>query len=87
MHAALYLGDSNITPIFHSLYFGRFRHNAVCPFGLMNAIPVVISEACLTVRPRYLYMGGGAVNTKLGLALDDFVDAFKPIIADVSEPR
>jgi len=64
-----------------------FTHNAVCPFGLLNKIPVVLSTACVSVKPGYIYMGGGAVNVKLGLSTQDFIKATGAIIADVSEPR
>lgn len=64
-----------------------FMHNAVCPFGLLNKIPVVLSTACAHVKPGYIFMGGGAVNVKLGMSTQDFIKATGAFIADVSEPR
>jgi len=64
-----------------------FMHNAVCPFGLKTAIPVVMSTACTQVKPRYIYMGSGRVDLKLGISLDDFISSTKAIIADVTDMR
>ena len=64
-----------------------FFHNAVCPFGLLNKIPVVLSTACVQVSPRYLYMGGGAVNIKLGMTTADLLASTAAVVGDVSEPR
>ncbi len=40
-----------------------------------------------TVKPGYFYMGGGEVNVKLGLGLDEFMRVHKPIVGCVSEGR
>lgn len=48
---------------------------------------VVLSDATLAVRPRFLYMGAGHVDCKLGCTLYEFVRALDPIVASVSDPR
>ena len=68
-----------------------FRHNAVCPFGIVNEdkyqIPVFISKACLEASNAYIYMGGGAVDVKLGIPLNTFIKATNAGVADVSQAR
>jgi prolyl-tRNA editing enzyme YbaK/EbsC (Cys-tRNA(Pro) deacylase) len=63
-----------------------FQHNAVSPFGLATKIPILLSEAC-TRECKYLFMGGGAVNVKLGMAMSSFLACASPIVADISDPR
>ena len=63
-------------------------HNAVTPFGMLTPdIPVVLCTRCTEVNPRYIYLGGGQVDVKLGLPLADFIRATNPIIATVSHLR
>ena len=64
-----------------------FEHNAVCPFGSLLTIPMVLCESCLRTSPQFLWMGGGEVDLKLGLSAIDFVRATGAIVADISEPR
>ena len=64
-----------------------FTHNSVCPFGLARDLPVIMASAITEVSPPYVFMGGGAVDVKLGLMLSEFTRVFKPLVADVSEPR
>ena len=68
-----------------------FRHNAVCPFGIINEdkyqIPVFLSKACMDASNNYIYMGGGAVDVKLGIPLNIFIKVTNAGIADVSQAR
>lgn len=64
-----------------------FSHNAVSPFGMLCKVPIVICSRCLDVSPSYIYLGGGLVDVKLGIALDEFIRAVDPIIGKVSEAR
>lgn len=64
-----------------------FFHNAVCPFGLLTPIPVLLCASCLQLSPPFLWMGGGEVDVKLGLPVSDFIRATGALVADVSEPR
>ena len=62
-----------------------FSHNAVCPFGLISSIPVIICSTCM--ESPYLWMGGGEVDLKLGIASSDFVRATGARVACISDPR
>ena len=64
-----------------------FNHNGVTPFGLLNPIPVVVCSRCLTVKPPYLYMGGGEVDIKLGISTDDFLRSTRAIVGEISSVR
>lgn len=64
-----------------------FCHNAVCPFGLITPIPIIICKSCMLVSPSFLWMGGGEVDIKLGLPTHDFVRGTQAAIADISELR
>jgi hypothetical protein len=41
----------------------------------------------LSLKPSYIYLGGGEVDVKLGLGLDEFVRVHKPVVGSVSEGR
>lgn len=65
-----------------------YAHNSVTPFGLLNEdVPIVLSKAILDVMPGFIWMGGGHVNLKLGMAVSDFVDALDAFILNVSDLR
>ena len=65
-----------------------FSHNSVSPFGLVSKIPVVLCQRIVTtVNPRYIYLGGGDVDLKLGISIQDFISALNPIIGVISNPR
>jgi prolyl-tRNA editing enzyme YbaK/EbsC (Cys-tRNA(Pro) deacylase) len=52
-----------------------FIHNAVTPFGIKAPIPVIICQRVLDVKPYFIYLGGGAVDMKLGLSLSDLLSS------------
>ena len=61
---------------------------AVTPFGLKDStIPVVLARDVMKLEPRFMWMGGGHVNLKLGMAVDEFVRGTDAIVAEVSVPR
>lgn len=62
-----------------------YTHNSVSPFGLIepDRVFMVMSSSI----PCYLYLGGGHVHCKLGLARSDLCRALQPLVADVADPR
>ena len=64
-----------------------YSHNAVTPFGMNSNIPVVICTNCLKVTPPLIFLGGGEIDVKLGITLDDFMNAAKPIVGHISHMR
>jgi prolyl-tRNA editing enzyme YbaK/EbsC (Cys-tRNA(Pro) deacylase) len=62
-----------------------FKHNAVSPFGMQTAIPVVVSSAMLGLS--YIWLGGGAADVKLRVSVTQCIQALRAVTGDVSEPR
>ena len=55
---------------------------------LDGSIPVIICESIVArVRPKFIWMGGGHRDWKLGMAVSEFLQGFDAIVLDVSEPR
>ena len=66
-----------------------YGHNGVSPFGMLDgSIPVIVCESILTrVRPKFIWMGGGHQDWKLGMVVSEFLWGVDAIVLDVSEPR
>ena len=63
-----------------------YQHNSVTPFGLLSKdVVMVLAEAIVPLK--FLWMGGGHVELKLGMAVTDFCAALKPVIAPITQPR
>jgi hypothetical protein len=49
---------------------------------------MVISSECMSVaNPSILYLGGGKVDVKLAIPLQDLVRATGAIVGNITEPR
>ena len=70
-----------------------YGHNGVSPFGIPtttsnNNIPIILSKSIVTnIKPRFIYVGGGHHDWKLGLAVSEFVQALNVLVLDISDPR
>jgi len=65
-----------------------YAHNSVTPFGLMDSsVPIVLSKSILEASPSFIWMGGGHVHLKLGVAISEFVQAMDALVLDVSDSR
>jgi len=71
-----------------------YTHNAVSPFGLLDneSVTIIVSKsitetATVSKTPSFIWMGGGHVHCKLGMATSDFINALNPLILDVTEPK
>uniref|UniRef100_A0A7S4QWN6 YbaK/aminoacyl-tRNA synthetase-associated domain-containing protein n=3 Tax=Ditylum brightwellii TaxID=49249 RepID=A0A7S4QWN6_9STRA len=66
-----------------------FRHNAVSPFGILESkkVPIVLSKDIIKVTPKFIFMGGGHVDLKVGMAVDEFIKSTDAIVVDISDPR
>lgn len=64
-----------------------FTHNSVSPFGLSQKIPIILSKQILDIveEPAFIWMGGGHINLKLGMAVKEFVRATDALVLDVSK--
>jgi len=70
-----------------------YQHNSVSPFGLLpvaaqngKCVPIILSAA-IVKTVNFIWMGGGHVDLKLGMSINDFSNALKPLILDVSDER
>lgn len=61
-----------------------YSHNAVTPVGMRTQIPIILSEAIVRLRPPFFWLGGGDIDLKLGLNVQEFVKVFNPFITDCS---
>ncbi|CAM9860122.1 unnamed protein product [Choristocarpus tenellus] len=66
-----------------------FPHNGVSPFGSsVEGMPVVVSEALLSLSPSFVWFGGGHPLLKLGISVKDLVSCHgNAFVADISTPR
>lgn len=65
-----------------------YTHNAVSPFGLLdpNSVTIILSKSIIDTA-KFIWMGGGHIHCKIGMATSDFIDALKPVVLDVTEAR
>jgi prolyl-tRNA editing enzyme YbaK/EbsC (Cys-tRNA(Pro) deacylase) len=83
-----YFTDLRLAPEEVSEKLTGYGHNGVSPFGLLDkSIPIIVCKSILNVRPKFIWMGGGHKDLKLGVAVSEFVEAVDAIVLDVSEPR
>ena len=83
-----YFADLRLAPEEDSERLTGFGHNGVSPFGMLDrTIPVILCQSVRGVSPRFIWMGGGDRDWKLGMAVGEFVRGVGAIVLDVSEPR
>ncbi|GAX24983.1 hypothetical protein FisN_2Lh262 [Fistulifera solaris] len=64
-----------------------YKHNSVTPFGIADPNHVLIILAEAAASQKFIWMGGGHVQLKLGMAVSDFCRVLKPVVAPISQPR
>jgi hypothetical protein len=47
-------------------------------------VPIILSHKIANLQPRYFYLGGGEIDLKLGVDVDEFIHVMKPFVADVT---
>ena len=84
-----YFSDMRLAPEDVSEKLTGYGHNGVSPFGMLDStIPIIVCKSIVeNVRPKFIWMGGGDKDWKLGMAVTEFVSAVNAIVLDVSEPR
>ena len=84
-----YFSDMRLAPEDVSEKLTGFGHNGVSPFGMLDStIPIIVCKNIVeNVRPKFIWMGGGDKDWKLGMAVSECVSALNAIVLDVSEPR
>ena len=63
-----------------SLELSGFGKNGVSPVGMKTPLPIILAQAIADIEDRVFWMGGGEVDLKLGMTVDDFVQAYDPVI-------
>ena len=54
---------------------------------MKEKIPIVVSHELASLDIPFFFLGGGHIDLKLGMWLDDFVDKYDAIVADVTDAR
>jgi prolyl-tRNA editing enzyme YbaK/EbsC (Cys-tRNA(Pro) deacylase) len=64
-----------------------YYHNAVTPLGMVENIPIILSSRILKLRDQGLdmWLGGGEVDLKVRLPIDDFINIANPLVLDVTD--
>ncbi len=85
---AAYFSDMRLAPEDASSYLTGYGRNGVSPFGIRDGtIPIIVCASILRIRPKFIWMGGGHEDWKLGVAVCEFLRATNALVLDVSEPR
>ena len=84
-----YFSDIRLAPEEISEQLTGYSHNGVSPFGLLDTtIPIIVCKSIIeNVKPKFIWMGGGHKDWKLGMAISEFVKALDAFVLDVSDPR
>ncbi len=66
--------DLHLAPEEASAELTGYRRNGVFPFGMLDGwIPVIVCKSIVArVRPKFIWMGGGHQDWKLGMAVSEF---------------
>ena len=63
-----------------------YLHNAVCPLGMSEKLPVVISDKLPALECGYFWLGGGHVDLKMRVNSKEFLESFKAVVAPITNP-
>lgn len=64
-----------------------FSHNGVSPLGCKNKIPMIVSDKIMPfkgTKDDYIWLGGGHVNLKWRISIDELLEHYEPIVADIT---
>jgi len=61
-----------------------YGYNAITPFLMKQSIPVILSEEITHLTPKYFWMGGGEVELKLGMSVEEFLNLTGAMVAQTS---
>lgn len=71
-----------------SFELSGFGHNAISPYGMKVCnIPVIICQRCTEVQPPLLYLGGGKVDVKLLVSVNDILRSLNAMTGLITDPR
>jgi len=61
-----------------------YSHNSVSPFGMATDMPLILSKEITKLNPPNFWLGGGHVDVKLNVSVEELIAACDPIIADIA---
>lgn len=61
-----------------------YAKNAVTPLGMKRKMPIILASDILELRPKHFWLGGGEVDLKWRVDVDDFVHAIQPFVAPIT---
>lgn len=66
-----------------------YSHNAVTPFGMLVNVPIILAKEIVdnSDMTQFIWMGGGHIHCKVGMAVSDFIRVKKPLVLDVTDTR
>eukprot|EP01028_Stygiella_incarcerata_P005596 TRINITY_DN234_c0_g4_i1.p1 TRINITY_DN234_c0_g4~~TRINITY_DN234_c0_g4_i1.p1 ORF type:complete len:282 (+),score=96.56 TRINITY_DN234_c0_g4_i1:81-926(+) len=73
-----------LAPPEDALQLTGYINNAVTPVGMLHPIPLILSHSIMDLLPSYFWLGGGEVDLKLRVQIDEFIKVFDPFITDVT---
>lgn len=59
-----------------------FGHNSVTPVGIKTRLPIIMSHHIAALVPDFFWLGAGEEDLKVGMSAGEFIEAYKPIVAD-----
>jgi prolyl-tRNA editing enzyme YbaK/EbsC (Cys-tRNA(Pro) deacylase) len=84
----MYFANLSFAPEGASEELTGYTHNGISPIGMLNkTIPVITCKSILWVRPKFIWMGGGHRDWKLGMVVRNFVKGVNATVLDISKPR
>ena len=59
-----------------------YKHNAVTPVCMATELPIVMSHRIAQLDSGFFWLGAGEPDLKLGMPVQQFVDAYTPLVID-----
>eukprot|EP00388_Colpodella_angusta_P007880 GDKJ01021934.1.p2 GENE.GDKJ01021934.1~~GDKJ01021934.1.p2 ORF type:complete len:315 (+),score=68.87 GDKJ01021934.1:22-966(+) len=64
-----------------------YTRNAITPFCMDTDIPVILERRITELNPPMLWLGGGEIDSKIGITLKDFIKITNCFVGDVLHTR
>ncbi|KAG2172996.1 hypothetical protein INT44_006969 [Umbelopsis vinacea] len=73
-----------LTSAENSFALTGYDNNGVCPMGMNQKIPIILSKAITELKPAIMFLGAGDVNWKIAVPIEDFIRETNCLIMDLS---
>ncbi|KAH8547749.1 hypothetical protein BGW37DRAFT_432106, partial [Umbelopsis sp. PMI_123] len=73
-----------LTSAENSFALTGYDNNGVCPMGMTERIPIILSKAITELKPAVMFLGAGDVNWKIAIPIEDFIRETKCLVMDLS---